>query len=451
MRVRILLLIALFSTASLSWLAGSATRQQREALLALSESVLDRISQIRQLEIKTPVARGIRSREQVRSYLLERIEKEYPPDQILAEETALKTLGLLPAEIDLMEALVELLTEQIAGYYDPFKKTFYIADWIPIGIQEAIMAHELTHALQDQHFDLTQFLSRVEDSDDETLARAAVVEGEGLAMMLEYTMRPSGQKFAQVPGLLELLKADLSRMNAQYPAFAEAPFYIRETLLFPYVYGAAFLQAFLKDRPWGEVDRLYENLPRSTRQILHPEDFLETPHVPTPVRLDEFRVGLDADWTSVYENTLGQFTIYLLLALHLDEAVALTGSRGWDGDRYEVLTDSNGNRMLLWRTLWESEQDAGEFQEAYSNLLRRKHPRSDEDLGGPSGTLRNAAVDAAVTRKGRWVEIRKQHFLDAPDTDASGRHYSPQSEPARISEPPAAPIQARPARNGLTH
>ncbi|HUG44756.1 MAG TPA: hypothetical protein VMN76_11005, partial [Acidobacteriota bacterium] len=102
MRVRILLLIALLSAAPLPWLFGSATRQQREALLALSESVLDRISQIRQLEVKTPVARGIRSRDQVRSYLLERIEKEYPPEQMLAEEIALKTLGLLPDEIDLM-------------------------------------------------------------------------------------------------------------------------------------------------------------------------------------------------------------------------------------------------------------------------------------------------------------------------------------------------------------
>ncbi|HUG44334.1 MAG TPA: hypothetical protein VMN76_08855, partial [Acidobacteriota bacterium] len=396
-------------------------------------------------------ARGIRSRDQVRSYLLERIEKEYPPEQMLAEEIALKTLGLLPDEIDLMEALVDLLTEQIAGYYDPFKKTFYIADWIPVGIQEAIMAHELTHALQDQHFDLTQFLSRVEDNDDETLARAAVVEGEGLAMMLEYTMRPRGQKFAEIPGLLELLRADLSRMNAQYPAFAEAPFYIRETLLFPYVYGAAFLQAYLKGRRWGEVDELYENLPRSSRQILHPEDFLETPHVPTPVRLDGFRSELDENWTSVYENTLGQFSTYLLLALHLDESVALTGSRGWDGDRYEVLTDSNGDRMLLWRTAWESERDAGEFQEAYANLLRNKHPGADEDLGEQSGRLRNAKVEAAVSRRGRWVEIRERHFRQASDPDGSGRFDSPEWAPALIPDPPAAPIRSLPARNGLTH
>jgi hypothetical protein len=382
-----------------------------EDLLKSADEVLEAVSEIRGLEPKNPIKKGLSTREEILSYLKQRIEKEFPLEEILAEERLLKRLGLIPEDLVLYDFMLELLTEQVAGYYDPYTKTFYIADWLPLAIQKPVMAHELMHALQDQYFELEKFLEDEGDNDDQTLARNALVEGEGLLIMLEYTLRPFGRSFRDIPDLVELNRSQMPLMEAQFGVFASAPPYLKETLIFPYTYGANFLQFFLRENSWAEVATIYENLPQSTEQILHPEKYAKETDEPTVI--DQSSIELPGeDWSTVCENVLGEFTWYLLLNGAIDEETARTASEGWDGDVVLLYESPSGLQLLVISSVWDSEADAREFYDAYSLLINKKYGFSDsvsEDRG-PSDQKRiweNSDHHVSIVRVGNSVRVRE--------------------------------------------
>jgi len=343
-------------------------------LLDSAEEILATVSELRQLEIKRPVEKGIKSRSEIEAFLIERVNKEYPKEEIEKEERLLERLGLIPEELDLYSFMLELLTEQLAGYYDPYSETFYIADWIPLAIQAPVMAHELTHALQDQHFDLEAYLERIEGNDDSTLARSAIIEGEGLLIMLDYSLRPMGGSSLDIPDIVAANRSQMAMMEAQFQVFASAPNYLRETLLFPYTYGARFLQEVVRKHSWFKVNEIYDDLPTSTEQILHPAKYLGKRDDPTQIDPSPLRPASSDDTETVFENVLGEFTLYLLLREFLNEGSALRASKGWDGDSITLLADSQGKETLLLSTIWDSDRDAEQFQTAYISLIKKKFP-----------------------------------------------------------------------------
>jgi hypothetical protein len=326
-------------------------------LLESADEVLEAVVEIRKLKPKEPIQKGVKSREEVKAYLVGRIQEEYPQEQIAREERLLERLGLIPVDLPLYEFMLDLLTEQVAGYYDPDSKTLYIADWIPLEIQKPVMAHELTHALQDQYFDLKKFLTPVEGNDDRTLARNAL-------------------------NLVELNRAQMPLMETQFPIFGKAPDYLKETLIFPYAYGGAFLKEILTQGGWEAVAQIYTNLPESTEQILHPEKYLNAPDPPTEVDTNFLRENLSEEWEPIVENVLGEFSTYLLLREFISDEQALKASEGWDGDKVELWETSGGKTAILLSTIWDESSDASEFFEAYSELIAQKYPeaeRSDKE------------------------------------------------------------------------
>ena len=351
-------------------------------LLESADEVLEAVVEIRKLKPKEPIQKGVKSREEVKAYLVSRIQEEYPKEQIAREERLLKRLGLIPVDLPLYEFMLDLLTEQVAGYYDPDSKTLYIADWIPLEIQKPVLAHELTHALQDQYFDLKKFLTPVEGNDDRTLARNALIEGEGFIIMLDYALRPMGRNAIDVPDLVELNRAQMPLMETQFPIFGKAPDYLKETLIFPYAYGGAFLKEILTQGGWEDVAQIYSNLPESTEQILHPEKYLNAPDPPTEVDTNFLRENLSEEWEPIVENVLGEFSTYLLLREFISDEQALKASEGWDGDKVELWETSGGKTAILLSTIWDESSDASEFFEAYSELIAQKYPeaeRSDKE------------------------------------------------------------------------
>jgi hypothetical protein len=351
-------------------------------LLESADEVLEAVVEIRKLKPKEPIQKGVKSREEVKAYLVGRIQEEYPQEQIAREERLLERLGLIPVDLPLYEFMLDLLTEQVAGYYDPDSKTLYIADWIPLEIQKPVMAHELTHALQDQYFDLKKFLTPVEGNDDRTLARNALIEGEGFIIMLDYALRPMGRNAIDVPDLVELNRAQMPLMETQFPIFGKAPDYLKETLIFPYAYGGAFLKEILTQGGWEAVAQIYTNLPESTEQILHPEKYLNAPDPPTEVDTNFLRENLSEEWEPIVENVLGEFSTYLLLREFISDEQALKASEGWDGDKVELWETSGGKTAILLSTIWDESSDASEFFEAYSELIAQKYPeaeRSDKE------------------------------------------------------------------------
>lgn len=401
-------------------LSTPSPRSVSSELLRSVDEVLAEVSRLRQLEVRSPIKRGVKSRQEIRAFLVERIKREYPPDEMALEQKVLARLGLIPGDLDLFEALLELLTEQVAGFYDPETGVFYIADWIPPEAQRSVMAHELTHALQDQHFNLSRFLERVEGNDDASLARAALIEGEGMAIMLDYLLKPYGQTFLEVPDFVGLGASQRTVLEQEFQAYAKAPAYLRESLSFPYTYGANFVRAFRLRHSWPEASRLYEDLPSSTEQIMHPEKYLDERDEPIPIPDDGKPEALQGDWQRTYRNVLGQFSLLLLLKEFVDGETARVAAEGWGGDVVELYDGTDDRTSLIIRSVWDSEQDAREFFEAYTALVGLKYPdalRTDTAGGPDQGTQirwRGPGDEILLRRQDRSVKVIERQLKAGP-------------------------------------
>lgn len=382
-----------------------------ERLLQSAERVLETVSEIRGLDSIRPIKKGVKSREEIRSFFVERIDEEFSHDEIEAEEKFLQLLGLIPADLDLYSFMVDLLTEQIAGFYDPDSDTLYIADWIPPEQQEPVLAHELTHALQDQQIDLEDYLRGGDEvGDDQLLARTAVIEGEGLLVMLEFAMRPFGRNVLEIPNLIEMNRSQtqVAMEAGEFPLLRKAPAYIRESLLFPYTYGGAFLQTFVRERCWQEINALYQDLPTSTEQILHPERFLDRDD-PLDLSGDRFIQEREGE-ERIYETELGEFSILLLLDHYLETEAAEIASRGWDGDGFALFQTADGHRLSAVSS-WDSAADAREFFDAVRELVKLRFPEVEKEIADENRIrIRSRRARIAVSLHDTRVEWSERHF-----------------------------------------
>jgi len=343
-------------------------------LLTEAEEVLQEISQIRGLEVKRPVRKGLKSQAELRAFVLKKLEEEYTDQEILNQSKALVKLGLLPRGARLKELLVNLLTEQIAGVYDPEEKIFYIADWMPEVLQKPIMAHELTHALQDQYLDLPQFLKRTKDNDDEALARTAVIEGEALAVMIDYLLKPQGLDLSTLTDLASLMKSQISLLGGEFGMGDQIPEIITETLVFPYLYGVSFVQTFRKSHPWADFLKIYEDPPTSSEQILHPVKYFDARDDPVQIRMEDFSGLLAGNWKEIDSNVLGEQGLSILVKKFAGKEMAQLASEGWGGDRYKLLEEgTTGDLILLHFSTWDAPKEAMEFFLAYRQVVENKY------------------------------------------------------------------------------
>ena len=405
-------------------------------LLESADQVLLDVARIRQLQPKKPIAKGLKSRRQIESYIRGQLEENYPPEDVLAEQKLLIKLGVIPDNTDLGELIVELYTEQIAGLYDFESSKFYIADWIPLEIQKPVMAHELTHALQDQHFDLSDLLQPEKNNDDAMLAKAALVEGEGFAVMLQYVLDNLGTSFLDIPDIVELSRTNLEMTAEQYQVLTNAPDYLRESLLFPYVYGARFMQTYVRRHGWKNASSLYKEVPESTEQILHPEKYMNARDVPVSVDSPGSFQPLVDGWDPIYRNVLGEFSLMLLLKQFIEQSAAERASAGWGGDMVELYEAGDGRLTLFLRSVWDSDQDAREFFDAYRSVIEEKYPGArllpSTQLPNPGEFGQSAWETRQDKIQLRWegTQVDVIEFTSVPDgkTDSSKQ---PAAEPSQ--------------------
>jgi hypothetical protein len=299
----------------------------------------------------------------------------------MRDSTALlRFLGLVPADFQLERETISLLTEQIAGFYDPKTKIFYLADWIPEAEQRTVMAHELTHALADQHFDLRRLEKWPDGDGDAELAARALVEGDATAMMIEYELAERGlpHDLGQFPvSLVDLMREGAGADDPDHPVFSHAPAVMRESLQFPYVYGAGFVQALLKAGKWSSVSAAYKTFPASTEQVLHPEKYLAN-EAPVKIALPDLSSALGAGWRRADADVNGEFGYALILKGELPDAEAASAAAGWGGDRYGFYLDASGERATLVHvSAWDSETEANEFFSAYAQRCVKRYGCTD--------------------------------------------------------------------------
>jgi len=357
-------------------------------LLKAADEMVQVTAHIRSLEPKAPIARGVKTRAEISEYLHQQVQENYSQGELQFEGKMLSTLGLIPASLDYKDFILKLFTEQVGGYYDPEKRTFFIASWLPVAEQKPIMAHELAHALQDQYFDVHKILKddRRFRNDDRTMAHQALMEGDAMVTMLNYLLEPIKRNFAQLPDLAFIMRTQMSAMQSQSKVFSSAPAYIQESVLFPYGYGAAFLQKIWAQNPsWDSVNKIYSDLPSSTEQIMHPEKYYGTRDEPKPVNGEAVAAKMGEDWRISSKNVLGEFTLNLLLTLHLTEERSRRSAAGWGGDQVLLLENKAGKNAVLVETAWDDLAEADEFFSAMQAWFQARFPtgkKSDESATG---------------------------------------------------------------------
>ena len=302
-----------------------------------------------------------RTRAQVRAYVIHKFDEDLPPRELADAQAAYRLFGLLPDSVDLLRTMIDLLTEQVAGYYDADSMALYIPTDIDPAQARLVISHELVHALQGQYINLDSLIQQPRQNDRRAAAQAIL---EGQATLAQILVLMPEQKVESLPNFWELRNA-LGTQQAQMAVFSQAPLWLRERLIFPYLAGAEFVRRFEQahpgKQPYGSL------MPVSTEQILH-NDRYEAGDRPT-----ELAFLAPAPDTVRYEDDLGEFETRLFLQQLLgNEAQATRISTGWDGDRFQVLGPEGD--ALVWYTVWDNAAVADRFVQALNVTWAKRRP-----------------------------------------------------------------------------
>ena len=372
------------------------------ALLARTDAVAKEVAKIRGLPLRRAIENEVVDRDELHARLAKMASDRKTAAETTAEGTALARWGMIPLGIDYTQEMVELLTEQIAGYYDPETKKLTISksagddpSWA-----EMVLAHELDHGLQDQAFDLHTFEDLPDTEGDAALARHSLVEGDGIALMVEVLLARRG---ITAPWANPQIATNLEKAMTQTgDTLDKAPLAIRETMLFPYREGFAFVAALRRKKPWTAVDAAFKHPPRSTEQIMHPERYLAGDE---PIAITARTPVALAGYTLLHSTVWGELGFELFLrSHHLEDAMAARAAAGWGGDRVIALArpgDTHPEHAVgLARFDWDSEADAVEAYDAAVRAIDDAVVGGTIERGDPR--TRWLALDGTQA----WVERR---------------------------------------------
>jgi len=385
---RLILLTLLYN--AVLWCAASSAVASDTGLCAIASGAIQSASTIRGLASKNSVRCLVHDREEIRKFLLYQIDHKIPVERLRGEEIVFKILGVIPEDYDYRQGLVDMYLSQLGGYYDPEKKHYVMAGWMPAILQTTIAVHELTHALQDQYYNLEAFIDPLKFTSDQLLARSALVEGDATAVMLDYERQRAGQALLSTEQDVSSFIMQSVLGSALSGGGAKVPYSLQMQLLFPYSSGLRFVHALLKQGGYPAIDSAFSSPPNSTEEVLHPEKYLERKDQP---QANAIQVSTPAGWRKIYEDTLGEFVISSLLGSNPGQrATAAQSAAGWANDRVVVFERGESpelRRALIWSTEWDTEKDAQEFATSYRAMLQeRKFTVGAEtislDLGDPA-------------------------------------------------------------------
>jgi len=326
------------------------------------EKYVPQIERVMGVKFKTPPRLEIRSRDQVREFLLLQLKEPANQQQLVHDEATYKVLGLIPDTMHLGDFFVKVLTEQIVGYYDPKTKVLYMVSGAPEDYAGATLLHELVHALQDQYVNLDS-AQRITGDDDRAATVKAIIEGQATYVETYIASGGSGNIAAQLPGGMKSQRDAIRQAQETQPVFSSAPIVIKESLLFPYVNGFDYMIRFKRHKPGKQP---FDSMPVSTEQLLHDDAFFgKKKDVPSVVTLPPITGELS-------QNNFGEFGTRLFIYAHTREQErSIRAAMGWDGDRYALVKTPQGNG-IVWATVWDSQGDAAEFMSAIDAVMAKR-------------------------------------------------------------------------------
>ena len=331
----------------------------------LTERITKYVPQIERamgLKFKTPPRMEMRSRDQVREFLVLKLKEPVVQQQFAHDEAIYKLLGMIPDTMHLTDFMVKVLTEQIMGYYDPKTKVLYMVSGAPPEYAGVTLMHELVHALQDQYVNLDS-LQRITGDDDRAAAVSAIIEGQATYQQIYIMAGGSGNIAAQMPGGMEGMRDAIRQSQETQPVFSSAPIVIKESLLFPYVNGFDYVRRFKGHEPGKQP---FDSMPVSTEQLMHDAAFFgKKKDVPSIVTLPAIAGEMS-------QNNFGEFGTRLFVYSHTrDQDRSIRASMGWDGDRYALVKTPQGDG-IVWATVWDSQGDAAEFMSAIDAVMAKR-------------------------------------------------------------------------------
>ena len=424
--------------------ANHITPEQAQQLFGLVDDLLKFSSEETGLPIKSTVKRQLTTRTAVESYLSEKFNDDEDAKRMKRSEIVLKKFGLLDRDFDLTPFLLSLLKEQIEAYYDPKTKTVNLLDWVNVEEQKPVLAHELTHALQDQHIDLETWddqtpadvsLNSSGDTDhlakDELdTARSAVSEGQATAVMMDNILKPMGHSLIKDPEVVELIKQQMTG-SSDSPILARAPLLLSESLLFPYREGLSFEQDVWMDKGQtaafsGALDRP----PTSSWEILNPREY-EKGHVPPVPLLPNIHPLVDKLYQPYDIGQVGQLDLHILAGLFGGDEAARNLTPAWDGGLYwagqlrsATATERASTRSiaLLYLSAWRNTATAQAFARLYSEDLGRKYSGLKPDMaaqrtapttgGEAEQVFSTDEGPVVITTRGKMVFVSESFPLD---------------------------------------
>src|SRR6266404_1087593 len=375
------------------------TPEQAEQLFRDVDTILDFASKDTSLPKKHDVKRRMASRDEVVSYLKKNMAEDKDVQRLKRTELVLKKFGLLPKDFNLQTFLVGLLEEQVAGYYDAKTKAVNLLDWVVPDLQRPVLAHELTHALQDQSFSLDKWLKKGSEDldtkkdltpdditkDENSEARQAVVEGQAMVVLVDYMLAPMHRTVADSPEVVQLLNEGMMAGTADSVQYKNAPIFMKEALTFPYRYGVEFEAELLRAGKEKAFAATFQNPPRTTREIMEPQTYLSGERV-APLPLPDFK-HIFKDYERFDVGAIGEFDVAVLAEQYAGEDTAHEIYPNWRGGYYYSV-HPKGNPSaplgLVFVSKWASAKSAAQFAAIYARGMQQRYKKAEAP---PDSTL----------------------------------------------------------------
>ena len=367
----------------------SAPTQDERTKTPYPTSVLDAqlIHQIDQIQSQVIEERGLQavhpvpvillSPDELRKNVTNNFLADYTDEEMADDVLELSTIGLLEPGFDMKPFYTELLSEQVAGYYDNDTQEMFIVQSQGFeGPEHLTYAHEYTHVLDDQNYDIKNGLNYNHDACENDSERCAAIQAllEGDASLSEITWFQNDANTQEQKQIIDFYN---SMTSTVYPVYDSAPAFLKDDFVFPYNQGLTFVQAIYDQGGWPAVDAIYKNPPVSTEQILHPE--LYPSDTPIPVELPDLATALGDGWREVSHNQMGEWYTYLILAraadanARLDDTTAQNAAAGWGGDEYKLLhNDATNSTAFMMKSIWDTPKDAEEFATAFQQYADKR-------------------------------------------------------------------------------
>lgn len=412
------------------------TPAQAKELFASVDTIMQFASDDSKLAFKSKVKRRLTTRDEVEKYLSDKMKEDKDAKRMQRSEIVLKKFGLLDEDFHLQPFLLSLLKEQIAGYYDSKTKTVNLLDWIEPDSQKPVLAHELTHALQDQRVNLDKWENAANDeppkdfaednqhiaTDEQDTAREAVLEGQAMAVLVDYSLKPQGATILTNPNAVKE-KADEQGADADSPVMTRAPLLLQESLLFPYREGLKFEVDMLVDKGvTGAYGNVLDHPPASSYEIMNPKAYERKVKVPV-LKMPDLHPLLDAEYMPYDIGVMGQLDVRILAELFggADAAAALTPA--WDGGIYYAVQKksapdkgSTASVGLLYLSQWKSPEAAAFFAKMYSDELGRQYSGvtrdTDEDSDTREQVYKTSEGPVVIATIGKQVFVSESFDLN---------------------------------------